>query len=166
MENMSYELAYSAALLPCSQAIKSRFLFGHIACDWRQLWGWIFFYLKVETQGSYMIPSYWNLNIWKYSIYSLENPVPFSPPKSRIFAIIFFLAKKKVSNWDRDLGFPPLDVKIYHLSDVFFSRLPPPPTFLKNPKNPQKIPFSPPLLYKTFILLMIKLKIDMRFRIS
>ena len=45
------------------------------------------------------------------------------------------MVKKKVSNWNRDLGLSPLDVKIYHLSDGFFRRLPPPPTFLKTPKK-------------------------------
>ena len=42
------------------------------------------------------------------------------------------------------MGLPSLDVKFTTFLMVFFSRLPIPPTFLKNSKNPQKKGFTHP----------------------
>ena len=76
--------------------------------------------------------------------------VPFSPPKSRFLAFFFFvfcLKIWKVCNWDRDFWFPPSFLENQCHFNSVFSRHLPPPTFLKNPKNLQNVPFSPPLLY-------------------
>ena len=130
------------------QAIKSHFslLTLHAIGDSYSV-GYIFV-LKYRSQPPIWCPVF---EIWTFgpSANTAPKPIPFSPPKMVIFGDFFYffiLAKKYISNWDRDLGLPPSDVKFHCLSDGFFSRLLPPPTFLKIPKNLQKIQFSPHLL--------------------
>ena len=73
---------------------------------------------------------------------------PIFPSKITIFGYFFFVGLNiwKVCNWDRDFWFPPSVLKNQCHFNSVFSRHLPPPTFLKNPKNLQNVPFSPPLL--------------------
>ena len=90
-------------------------------------------------------PPIWRpvFEIWiSGSIFLFEKLLPFSPPEIAIFFLDFFsflFWQKNISNWNRDLGLTPFNVKIYCFSDVFSAASHLTHFFEK----PQKFLFSP-----------------------
>ena len=154
MENMSHEFAFRVLLsFPVKSHKITFFLVTLRVIGDSYSVGYIFI-LKYRLQPPIWCPVFEIWTTGSIFFFSRKNRSRSPRPKSRCFFrsfYFFILVKKKISDWDRDSGLLPLDVKIYRLSDAFFQLPPTSPHFFG---KPQKIPKNP--VFTTFTISIVR----------